>query len=239
MKPGGLPGAAEAVPAPRTATVAVIVPAAGSGARMGEVRKPFLELGGRTVLEWALAPFLARDDVVEIVVAATEDASGVARTDPRVRVVAGGASRFESVANGAAALRAGASLVAVHDAARPFPPAAAIDACIRLAARGTGAVAGIPAIDTIKRVDEESRIADTPPRATLWHAQTPQVFPHSLFRRAVERCRSNGTEPTDDASMLEEIGAEVRMVEAAASNFKITHPRDLALAQMVAAELSR
>ncbi len=235
MGPCELPGA-EAALVP--ATVAVIVPAAGSGARMGTVRKPFLELRGRTVLEWALAPFLARGDVVEVVLAVVAaDASGVAPIDPRVRVVVGGSSRFESVANGLAALRSDAALVAVHDAARPFPPAAAIDACIRLAARGIGAVAGIRAVDTIKRVDAEDRIVSTPPRTTLWQAQTPQVFPRSLFRQAVEHCRSTAAEPTDDASMLEETGAEIRMVKASASNFKITHPRDLARARAIAAEM--
>ena len=218
------------------AGVAVIVPAAGSGVRMGTIRKPFQELQGRTVLEWALLPFLARADVVEVVVMVAAGAPNLVHADPRVRTATGGTSRFESVANGQEALRSGATLVAVHDAARPFPPASAIDACIRLAARGLGAVAGIPAVDTIKRVDTEEKILDTPPRRALWHAQTPQIFPRALFRQAIAHCRAAALQPTDDASMLEAIGAEVRMVEASPSNFKITHPRDLILARAIAAQ---
>jgi len=210
----------------------VLVPAAGSGARMGGVSKPLLELGGRSVLEWAVTPFLARKDVVEVVVAiGTNDLGNLLRGDDRVHATPGGGSRFESVARAFDCVRSDATLVAVHDGARPFPPAGAIDACIRLAAGGIGAVAGIPAVDTVKRVTDDGAVMETPARHTLWYAQTPQIFPRDLFGRAIARCRAEGPPPTDDASMVEGLGAQVRMVEASATNLKITTPEDVDIAE--------
>lgn len=211
----------------------MIVPAAGAGARMGGVRKPFIELGGRTVLDWALTPFLVRDDVVELVIAL--GGGGAARerlvqADPRIRVVRGGASRFESVANALHRLESEAGVVAVHDGARPFPLPAAIDACIRLAAGGCGAVAGVPAVDTIKEMDGD-RIVGTPRREVLWYAQTPQAFPRGVFEEAVAHCRGSGLSPTDDAAMVEELGVSIRMVASSAINLKITTPEDLVVAE--------
>ncbi len=220
-----------------TATVALLVPAAGAGARMGGVSKPFLELAGRAVLEWALSPFLARTDVVEVVVALGAETAALdpGRLDPRVRTTRGGTSRFGSVANALDRLEANASLIAVHDGARPFPPPEAIDGCIRLAAAGIGAVAGIPAVDTVKRVGDREVIEGTPPRKELWYAQTPQIFPRDLFERAIAHARTGGPAPTDDASMVERLGAEVRMVEAAATNLKITRPEDVVTAETLIA----
>lgn len=215
------------------ARVAVLVPAAGVGERMGGVRKAFVELGGRSVLDWALAGFLERDDVVEVLVAVGGggDPGGIAGLDERIRVVQGGDSRFGSVANAFDRVESPATLIAVHDAARPFPPREVIDACIRMAASGCGAVAGIGAVDTVKRTGTGGRIVETPPRDVLWYAQTPQVFPRSVFARAVAHCRAAGIAPTDDAAMVERLGEEVRMVPSSATNLKITRPEDLVVAE--------
>ena len=200
---------------------------------MGGVRKPFIELRDRPVLEWALAPFLDREDVVEVVVALDGGELGNRlRHDRRVRATSGGDNRFESVANAFEALRSDATLVAVHDGARPFAPPDTIEECIRMAASGVGAVAGIPAVDTVKRATEGGSIAETPPRHELWYAQTPQVFPRELFARAVAHCRAGGPPPTDDASMVENLGVEVRMVRASATNLKITRRQDVEIAEM-------
>ena len=205
---------------------------------MGGVRKPFIELGGRAVLDWALEPFLARRDVVEVVVALGHQDAGddPTRLDGRVRTVRGGATRFESVANALDRLDSDAALIAVHDGARPFPPPEVIDACIRLATGGIGAVAGVPAVDTVKRTGRGDVIAETPPREALWYAQTPQVFPRHLFASAVVRCRASGRSPTDDASMVEGPGVEVRMVRASTMNLKITRPEDVAVAEALLAK---
>lgn len=216
-----------------TPAFALLVPAAGTGVRMGGARKPFLELAGRAVLDWALAPFLERPELVEVVVAlgSAPDGEVAALEDPRVRIAPGGASRFESVANAFDGLGSAPAVIAVHDAARPFPPGDAIAECLQLAATGTGAVAGIPAVDTVKRTGPAGTVMETPPRETLWYAQTPQAFPREQFARAVALCRAGGPPPTDDAAMVERTGAEVRMVRASASNLKITSPEDLAVAE--------
>ncbi len=232
----GSAGAARDSPA--SPTFALLVPAAGAGTRMGGVRKPFIELRGRSVLDWALAPFLERPDLVEVVVAlgAPPDRRLPALQDARVRIASGGSNRFESVANAFDHLESGAGLIAVHDAARPFPPRAAIDACLRVADSGVGAVAGVPAVDTVKRTGARGVIVETPSRETLWCAQTPQIFPRDLFARAIGFCRTMGGPPTDDASMVEQLGAEVRMVEASNTNLKITSREDLAVAEMLVAK---
>ncbi len=213
--------------------VAVLVPAAGVGRRMGGARKPFLEVAGRSILDWALSRFLERGDVVEVVVALGGGGGprGIAGRDRRIRVVEGGDTRFGSVANAFDRVESPAAVVAVHDGARPFPPPDVIDACIRLAASGCGAVAGIGAVDTVKRTDAAGRIEATPARDALWYAQTPQVFPREVFARAVAHCRAAGIAPTDDAAMVESLGGEVRMVPSSATNLKITRPEDLVVAE--------
>lgn len=216
-----------------TPRVLLLVPAAGAGVRMGGARKPWLRLEGRSVLDRALAPFLAREDVVEVVVAvgpgAPPEAGG---DDPRVRVVKGGDTRFASVGAAFDAADSGAELVAVHDGARPFPPPDAIEACIRTAAKGVVAVAGMPALDTVKLADPRGRVLETPDRDALWYAQTPQVFPRTVFKGALARCRAAGASPTDDAAMIEHLGAgEARMVAASVRNLKITRPEDVVAAE--------
>lgn len=227
----------------RALRVGVAVPAAGSGRRMGGVRKPFLELAGEPVLVHALRPFLGDERVVAVVVAlAPEDASTppawLSGLDPRISVVAGGATRTESVRNALAALPEDLDVVAVHDAARPLVAPEAVARCIEVAAGGEGAVAGCPAVDTMKEVDAERRIVSTPERARLWHAQTPQVFPADVARRAYAVVDGGGT-ATDDAALAERVGATVRMVDAGPSNLKVTTADDVLVADAILAARRR
>ena len=215
--------------------VGVAVPGAGGGARMGGVRKPFLELAGQPVLRLAIQPFLAEPRVVAVAVAlAPEEAAEPPRwltvLDTRVRVVEGGATRTESVRRAIAALPVDVDVIAVHDAARPLVEERVVAECIDLAATGIGAVAGCPATDTLKWVDGEARVRATPDRGTLWHAHTPQVFPAALLRDAYGRA---GAESTDDAALVEAVGGEVRMVDGGRTNLKITRPEDLAVAEAI------
>lgn len=218
-----------------SARVGVAVPAAGSGQRMGGVRKPFLELRGEPVLVHALRPFLQDERVVSVVVALGEaDAAApppwLLSLDPRVAVVAGGATRAESVRHALEALPQDLDVIAVHDAARPLVEAAVVARCIDVAAGGEGAVAGCPAVDTMKEVDGEGHIVSTPDRARLWHAHTPQVFPAAVLRRAYGASLSG---VTDDASLVEGHGVAVRMVDGGAVNLKVTRGEDLLLAEAV------
>ncbi len=231
------------VPAPRperATRVGVAVPAAGSGRRMGGARKPFLELAGEPVLVHALRPFLADARVVAIAVAlAPDDAASppawLRALDARIRVVAGGSSRAESVRNALAALPDDVDVVAVHDAARPLVSDAVVGRCIDLAAAGEGAVAGCPAVDTMKEVDGEGLIVATPVRARLWHAHTPQVFPAEIARRAYAADAGALASATDDSALAEAVGAVVRMVDAGPGNLKVTTPEDLPIAETILA----
>lgn len=214
--------------------VGVAVPAAGLGRRMGGVRKPFLELAGEPTLVHALRPFLADPRVVAIVVALAPDdmadpPAWLLGLDPRVSVVEGGDSRTESVRRALAALPADTTVLAVHDAARPLVSADVVARCIEIASEGEGAVAGCPAVDTIKEVDADGRVVRTPDRATLWQAHTPQVFPAGLLRQAYSA--ADGAGASDDATLVERLGHPVRMVDGGAGNLKVTRPADVSVAE--------
>ncbi len=204
---------------------------------MGGRRKPFLALQGEPVLVHALRPFLTHPAVTAVRVAlSAEDANDppgwLRGLDPRLLLVAGGASRAASVRAGLDALD-DVDVVLVHDAARPLVTRAIIDRCIAAADAGKGAVAGWPATDTLKQVDDGLRIVATPDRSRIWHAQTPQAFPAELLRRAYAAW--DGTEATDDATLVERVGGTVVMVEGSATNLKVTLPEDLAVAEVLLA----
>lgn len=218
-------------------TVGVAVPAAGEGRRMGGVRKPFLELSGEPILLRALRPFLRHPSVVAVVVALGEEdfrspPGWLTGEDPRIRLVRGGETRGDSVRAALEALPESVDVVAVHDAARPLVTGQIIDACLAKVTAERGAVAGWPAVDTLKEVDEVGRIRGTPDRARLWHAQTPQVFPRDLLMRAYREAQALGLVDTDDAALVERIGGEVVMVQGSPFNLKITRPEDLPLAAL-------
>ena len=203
---------------------------------MGGLRKPFLELAGEPVLLHALRPFLSEPRVVAMVVAlapddATPPPAWIGDLDGRVSVVAGGETRTDSVRNALRALPSDLDIIAVHDAARPLVTLAVISGCIDVAAEGRGAVAGCPAIDTIKRVDQHGRVLETPRRLELWHAHTPQVFPAELLRRAYEGAGSG----TDDSALVESVGGDVQMVDAGSTNLKVTRPEDIPIAEAILA----
>jgi 2-C-methyl-D-erythritol 4-phosphate cytidylyltransferase len=202
---------------------------------MGGIRKPWLELRGEPVLVHALRPFLDDPRVVAVRVALAADEAGAPPAwlldlDARVKVVEGGGSRAESVARAVAALPPELDVILVHDAARPLVSRAVIDRVVAAAAAGTGAVAAWPATDTLKHVDGERRIVDTPDRTRLWHAQTPQGFPASMLRRALARA-DLGASATDDAALVEALGERVVVVEGSLRNLKVTRPDDLAVAE--------
>ncbi len=220
----------------RRITVGVAVPAAGQGRRMGGAQKPFLELDGQPVLLHALRPFLADERVVRVSVALSSEVVAdppgwLATLDPRVVLVAGGETRGDSVAAAIEALGEDVDLIAVHDAARPLVRGETVDRCVAIAARGVGAVAGAPAIDTMKRVDSDARVVGTPDRSELWAAHTPQVFPAEMLRKAYER----GGVATDDSALVESVGGTVEMVDDGGWNLKVTRPADVDVAEAILA----
>ena len=215
----------------------VAIPAAGTGVRMGGARKAFLTLAGEPILLRALRPFLAHPRVISIAIALSpEDVrsppSWLEALDDRVRLVAGGATRLHSVRAALAALRPGIEVILVHDAARPLVTREIIDRCVQAAEEGEGAVAGWPAVDTMKEVDALGRVLSTPDRDTLWRAQTPQAFPRVPLMEAYRRAVEEGVPATDDSALFSRYGGRVRMVKGAAWNLKVTHPEDVEVAEL-------
>ncbi len=216
----------------------VAIPAAGMGARMGGTRKAFLPLGGEPLLLRSLRPFLVHPRVTCLAVALPPEDAGsppewLTGVDDRIRLVPGGATRLHSVRAALAALRPGVEIILVHDAARPLVTTEIIDRCIRVAESGEGAVAGWPAVDTMKEVDPDGRVLSTPDRDALWRAQTPQAFPRGPLLEAYRRAVEEGVPATDDSALFARYGGRVRMVRGSPWNLKITHPEDLDVAELL------
>ncbi len=217
--------------------VGVIVVAAGNSVRFGgSVPKQYLELAGTPILLHALRPFTSHPDVAQVVVVlrpgdAESPPAWLAVLQSEVLVIAaGGATRMESVAAGLAVLRAECTVVLVHDGARPFPPRCVIDEGIAVARRGNSAVPALPVADTIKRADDFGRIVGSVPRQGLWLAQTPQAFPREALQRAHLAAQNGDVIATDDAMLVELLGAHVDLIPGSPQNIKITTANDLALA---------
>lgn len=202
-----------------------VVVAGGSGQRFGTL-KQFALLAERPVVEWAVAACRASSSGVVLVLPAGEVGPMDFGADV---VVEGGATRTQSVCRGVAAVPETAEVIVVHDAARPLASEdlfRAVIAAVTTDGAG-GAVPGVPVSDTIKVVDGSQRVTATLDRAALVAVQTPQAFDAVLLRRA----HANGAEATDDAALVEALGATVRVVPGDARNLKITTPADLDTAE--------
>jgi len=223
--------------------VGVVVVAAGSSNRMGGARpKIWLDLGGASVLQRSLATVVGWPRLASLVVVvraedvAAADAA-VARaapaSGPHARVVVGGAERADSVRAGLAALAPAAKLVLVHDAARPLASLALFERIAAAAAASGAAVPALALVDTLKRRDGTGRLSSVP-RDGLHSIQTPQGFRRELLERAHSGA-PRGAAITDDATVVEAIGARVVLVDGEPWNVKITVPADLVLAQQLLA----
>lgn len=217
--------------------VIAIIPAAGLGVRMGNTRKQFLRLDSTPILALTLRKFDTCPDVDEIYIAARgEDERSVremlaaARISKKATIVRGGDTRQESVGNVLRALPSNTSLVAVHDAVRPFVSVAEISAVIEEAKRSGGCILAVLCVDTVKQV-ERTRITGTIPRERIVLAQTPQAFRYDLLVQAFDLARRDQFTGTDEASLVERLGVDVTVVPGSPRNIKITAPHDLQLAQ--------
>ncbi|MGV0633769.1 2-C-methyl-D-erythritol 4-phosphate cytidylyltransferase [Mycolicibacillus trivialis] len=213
-------------------TVAV-VPAAGAGKRLkAGVPKAFFQLAGRTLVERAVTGMRESGVIDRVVIAVPADRTDQAKLilgGEDVEVVAGGASRTESVRLALAAV-GDPRFVLVHDAARPLtPPALIVRVVEALHAGHSAVVPALPVTDTIKAVDANGAVLGTPERAGLRAVQTPQGFATDLLLRAYERAGDAAF--TDDSAMVENIGGQVQTVDGDPLAFKITNPLDLTLAQ--------
>jgi len=237
--------------------VVVIIPAAGLGTRMAPIpagakgkkktppSKQFTELGGTPILLHTLRKFAGVDAVSEIWIALRESeiAGFRARLESeakdvlkkKVELVAGGEHRQQSVENALKAVAAAPDdIVLVHDAVRPFVAPQIIQEVIAAAEKYGAAIAGLPAVDTVKQVErtaEGALIKTTIPRAGIVMAQTPQGFRYSVIKKAFDEASADGFLGTDEASLVERSGHQVAVVMGAARNIKITTPADMELAE--------
>lgn len=203
-----------------------------------EVPKPFLMLGKQPILFHTLKRFGKIEGLVQVIVAVDNRYQSNAEeilnsifetTEVSYQVVEGGKERQYSILNALKKVD-NSDLVAVHDAVRPFVKTSEIEKCCKTAVKTGGAVLGIKVRDTIKEVNKDDTILKTPDRSRFWQAQTPQVFQTALIKKAYEAAVKENVNATDDAALVERIGAKVKMVEGSASNIKITFPEDLILA---------
>jgi 2-C-methyl-D-erythritol 4-phosphate cytidylyltransferase len=219
----------------------LLVPAAGMGKRMGSDRnKLFLTLLDRSILAWTLIAAEAATAIDWIgIIAQPDDREDIAEIiaslnlSKPVELIQGGTTRQESVYNGLQGLPNGAQRVLIHDGARCLATPNLFDRCAEELLLCPGLIAAIPVKDTIKIVDGDRVIVDTPDRAQLWAAQTPQGFEVRLLRECHDRGVAMGWEVTDDAALFEKCGLPVRIVPGEETNLKVTTPVDLAIAEFI------
>ncbi len=220
--------------------LAWVIVAAGMGARLGAgIPKALVTLAGRPLVAHTIGRLVgvAEEAVCIVVVPAGFEAAfdRVLRKHvpgTPVRFVVGGEARQDSVGNGLAAVDPDTEIVAIHDAARPFVPAASVRAAIEAAAEHGAATVAMPAIDTILEAEGDAFLASTPDRNRLWACQTPQVFRKDIIDAAHRRSREQGLKTTDDATLVRNCGWPVKLVEGSRMNIKITTPEDLLIAEL-------
>ncbi len=219
---------------------AVIIAAAGRAARMGSsLNKQYLPLAGRPVLCHTLAAVLAAGCFKQLIVVVTPGEEELFRREvllpyfPALQpvIVTGGEERQDSVYNGLLAVDPSCPMVCVHDGARPLAGQPLFSRCISQAAKTGAAVTAVLVRDTVKRVNREGLVVDTPPRQEMWAAQTPQAFRTDWLSCAHLQAKKDGISATDDAALLEHYGYPVHIVEGDYSNIKITTPDDLVMAE--------
>lgn len=223
-----------------------LIPAAGSGSRMGEaVPKQYRSLVGKPMIYHALQTLCNTDRIGTVCVVLAPGDKEWARHDwdgfsGKIRIFnCGGATRAESVTNGLKALRAAncaqdQDWILVHDAARPGLSHTLVERLLdQVAEDEVGGLLAVPLADTLKRADDADRVMRTEPREHLWQAQTPQMFRTKLLLEALEKAPAS---ITDDASAVEALGFSPRLVMGDAYNFKVTYPQDLKLAELILRE---
>ena len=218
--------------------VTAIIVAAGAGVRMGGLDKLFAEVGGMPLLARTIQAFDACVSVDEIIVVASDanldrcwklaKSLGFKKV---TQVVPGGARRQDSVLQGLAQVK-DSPWVIIHDGVRPFVDDALISAGLAAAREHGAAVAAVPVKDTIKVVNADGLVRNTPARESLWAAQTPQVFQTELIRNAYQDAFGD---VTDDAMLLERLGQPVKVYQGSNDNIKVTTPEDLDLAECILA----
>ncbi|PYQ30968.1 MAG: 2-C-methyl-D-erythritol 4-phosphate cytidylyltransferase [Acidobacteria bacterium] len=211
--------------------VVVIVPAAGTGSRFGgALPKQFQTLAGKPMIQHVTERFMHDALVSRVIVPVADVLLAKMKSSDRVRFVAGGETRMQSVIRGLAEAD-DAELIAVHDAARPLFSIELFHAVVDAAREFGAALPVIPVADTIHRMNTDGTVAQTLDRSMLGAAQTPQVFRAQILRDVLARAQREGIEGTDEAGLAARFGYRVRAVTGDPRNLKITIPEDFAIAE--------
>ncbi|MFD1708437.1 2-C-methyl-D-erythritol 4-phosphate cytidylyltransferase [Siminovitchia sediminis] len=219
----------------------VIIPAAGSGKRMGAGRnKLFLEINGRPVINYTLDVFASDPECKNMILVIRRGDESQFRKlladhpgKHKIKWVYGGQERQHSVYNGLKA--ADGQIILVHDGARPFIRLHTIHLLVEAAYKGGAAIAAVPVKDTIKRA-ERGQVVETVKRTGLWQVQTPQAFRLPILTEAHEQAKAQNYLGTDEASLVERIGQTVKIIESDYDNIKLTTPEDLYFAEAIFAK---
>ncbi|MGS2719081.1 2-C-methyl-D-erythritol 4-phosphate cytidylyltransferase [Paraglaciecola aestuariivivens] len=227
----------------------VVVPAAGIGSRMqAECPKQYLKIAGKTIIEHTLENLLSHPQIKQAIVVLNPQDSRFKQLaisqQSKVKTVIGGEERCDSVLAGLHSVEQNEEWVLVHDAARPCLSQSDLTALLALAETGhVGGILAAPVRDTMKRSVKPNnqsaiRVEKTEPRENLWHALTPQFFKLAKLKFALQQAQATSTQVTDEASAMEAIGEEVRLVLGQSSNIKVTQPEDLLLAEFYLTHLT-
>ncbi|AFY32256.1 2-C-methyl-D-erythritol 4-phosphate cytidylyltransferase [Calothrix sp. PCC 7507] len=219
----------------------LLIPAAGTGRRMGSDRnKLLLTVRSQPIIAWTLKAADAASAIswIGIISQPTDwdDFRGILadlKLSKPVELIRGGSTRQESVYNGLQALPAATEQVLIHDGARCLATPELLNSCAQAIHHCSGLIAAVPVKDTIKVVDENGVIQSTPDRRQLWAAQTPQGFDVNLLKQCHAEGVRQGWEVTDDAALFEKCGIEVQIVQGEETNLKVTTPQDLAIAEFI------
>ena len=219
----------------------VVIVAAGTGSRMNMgINKQFIKLEGKEIIAYTIEKFYNNSNIEDIVVVVKEDESEFFKKEildkynfKNVKIAYGGKERQDSVYNGLKLLDEKCDVVLIHDEARPFVSDKIIDKSIEEAKEHKAIVVGVPVKDTIKVIDNDKNIVDTPNRSVLWAVQTPQTFDYNILIDAYKDAFKNKFYGTDDAMLVERIGYKVKMLEGSYNNIKITTQEDLNIGSQI------
>lgn len=219
----------------------VVIVAAGTGSRMNMgINKQFIKLEGKEIIAYTIEKFYNNSNIEDIVVVVKEDESEFFKKEildkynfKNVKIAYGGKERQDSVYNGLKLLDEKCDVVLIHDGARPFVSDKIIDKSIEEAKEHKAIVVGVPVKDTIKVIDNDKNIVDTPNRSVLWAVQTPQTFDYNILIDAYKDAFKNKFYGTDDAVLVERIGYKVKMLEGSYNNIKITTQEDLSVGSQI------
>ena len=219
----------------------VVIVAEGTGSRMNMgINKQFIKLEGKEIIAYTIEKFYNNSNIEDIVVVVKEDESEFFKKEmldkynfKNVKIAYGGKERQDSVYNGLKLLDEKCDVVLIHDGARPFVSDKIIDKSIEEAKEHKAIVVGVPVKDTIKVIDNDKNIVDTPNRSVLWAVQTPQTFDYNILIDAYKDAFKNKFYGTDDSMLVERIGYKVKMLEGSYNNIKITTQEDLNIGSQI------